>query len=220
MQYSENLRSFVVFSMKNSNENLAQTKRDTAKIKQQEEKKKALKFMFIGAGIIILAVAQWGFGAYQNRAEEIKEEQAMAGEKFADIGRSHIDDKEIGIYNSIPPTSGDHYSLQTNWGMHTESIPEEYQLHNLEHGGVLMQYDPNLPEEFINSLEAIGERYQWRKIILAPFPPLEDKAALTAWNYLDLLGEFDEERILNFIEVHRNRGPENVPDDMRSAELP
>ena len=52
------------------------------------------------------------------------------------------------------------------------------------------------------------------KIIMAPYPGMESRIALTAWNYLDTFEEFDEERIVAFIEAHESspNAPEfNVP---------
>lgn len=46
------------------------------------------------------------------------------------------------------------------------------------------------------------------KLIIVPRPSLNAKVALTAWNYLDILSEFDEERIIRFIDTHRGHGPE------------
>ena len=108
----------------------------------------------------------------------------------------------------------------TNWGIHKEPIPEGYQIHNLEHGGVLMQYKPDLAPEVIEKLKAVGESYDWRKIILAPYPPLDKNIALTAWTRLDKFDEFDEARVRAFIDAHRNHAPEKVPDNMPSVALP
>ena len=41
-------------------------------------------------------------------------------------------------YNSLPPTSGPHYPFTAPWGISSEPIPEELQVHNLEHGGVFI----------------------------------------------------------------------------------
>jgi hypothetical protein len=36
--------------------------------------------------------------------------------------------------------------------------------------------------------------------------------ALTAWRWIDTFDEFDEQRIVSFIDEHKNNGPEFVPD--------
>ena len=44
-------------------------------------------------------------------------------------------------YNSIPPTSGTHWAVPAEWGIYDEPVPNERQVHNLEHGGVMIQYN-------------------------------------------------------------------------------
>lgn len=104
-------------------------------------------------------------------------------------------------YNTEPPTSGPHTPYLASWGIHREPIPKEVQVHNLEDGGVLVQYRcpegcPNLVEK----LEAIVKRFD--KAVLAPYPGMEKKIALTAWGVIDKFDDFDEERIVGFIKAH------------------
>ena len=49
-------------------------------------------------------------------------------------------------YNSEPPTSGPHLPYIAPWGIHTRPIPNELQVHNLEDGGVMVQYNCECPE--------------------------------------------------------------------------
>jgi len=130
-------------------------------------------------------------------------------------GAEHVEKgKEHPAYNSKPPTSGWHYSEEAEWGIHAEQIPDELQLHNLEHGGVLVQYDPEkADEELIKQLEALVREYgaKYGKLILAPYAGLNKKVALTAWGRIDEFDEFDRLRIVAFIEEFINKGPEQVP---------
>lgn len=48
------------------------------------------------------------------------------------------------------------------------------------------------------------------KLILAPRPNLDAKIALTAWRYIDKFNDFDKNRIIKFIDTHRNQGPEKT----------
>src|SRR3989304_2448205 len=82
-------------------------------------------------------------------------------------------------YNSDPPTSGPHLSYIAPWGIHTKPIPKELQVHNLEDGGVLVQYNCDCPE-LVAKLRAIVERYD-KYVILAPYPGMPSRIALTAW---------------------------------------
>lgn len=155
-------------------------------------------------------------------------------------GRGHTPECTLGGYNSRPPTSGCHSPAQAAYGIHEEPVPHELQLHNLEHGGVVIQYRTSgalgVDEDLIYNLTDLVERLRdaevkYCRLILAPYPYsfmlservreraglsldeiAEKRIALTAWGRIDLLDEFDEERIRAFIDAHINRGPETVND--------
>lgn len=107
-------------------------------------------------------------------------------------------------YNSVPPTSGPHYPVWwQQWGVTDEELPDELLVHNLEHGGVVIRYNcPTGCARLVDQLAGITGRY--RKVILAPYSGSGTRIALTAWTYLDRFDEFDEERIVRFIEAHMN----------------
>jgi hypothetical protein len=106
-------------------------------------------------------------------------------------------------YNSTPPTSGPHLNAIAAWGIHTEPIPNELQIHNLEDGGVMVQYDcPEGCEELVAQLGEIVGRYD-EQVILAPYPGLDATIALTAWGRIDKFDAFDRERVEGFIDAYR-----------------
>lgn len=122
-------------------------------------------------------------------------------------------------YNSLPPTSGSHLGSKANWGITATPIPDELQIHNLEDGGVMVQYNctsgndtateatPSAQEQdacqrLIDQLANIVEKYP-DKVVLAPYPRLDSRIALTAWTRIDKFGDFDESRIVMFIEAFR-----------------
>jgi hypothetical protein len=127
------------------------------------------------------------------------------GHMFPSQGNDHLikpDDKHVP-YNSNPPTSGPHLGYIARWGVHTEPIAKELQVHNLEDGGVLVQY--NCPEgcaDLVLKLRLIVARYD-TMVILAPYPGMNRRIALTAWTRLDAFDDFDERRIVRFIEAYR-----------------
>src|SRR5207249_1283010 len=82
--------------------------------------------------------------------------------------------------NSDPPTSGPHLPYIAPWGVHTRPIGRELQVHNLEDGGVLVQYNCECPD-LAARLKAIVQRYD-KQVILAPYHGMKPKIALTAWS--------------------------------------
>jgi hypothetical protein len=106
-------------------------------------------------------------------------------------------------YNTYPPTSGPHLGALAEWGVHDEPVPNELQVHNLEDGGVMVQYDcPDGCQELVAQLAELIEPYR-EGVILAPYPGMETRIALTAWERIDRLDEFDEGRIKRFIRAYR-----------------
>lgn len=127
------------------------------------------------------------------------------GEAVPDMGNVHIKDgvRSPVAYNSTPPTSGPHYGGLARWGIHTELIPDEQQVHNLEDGGVGVWYDcPDGCPELVSQLESVVGRYHDR-VLMAPYPQMDSRLALTAWNRIDQFDEFDQERIVRFIRAFR-----------------
>ena len=150
----------------------------------------------IAVAIAVLAAAVVGYFAYRAQA-------SLPGTQFPDQGNLHIASPESPHepYNSDPPTSGPHLPYIAPWGVHTRPIPRELQVHNLEDGGVVVQYNCECPD-LAAKLKAVVQRYE-KNVILAPYPGMTPTIALTAWTRLDVLEEFDEGRIKRFIEAYR-----------------
>ncbi len=129
-----------------------------------------------------------------------------------DLGRGHFplgSPAPAGYYNSVPPTSGTHAPGWTQCGLHTEQIADEIQVHNLEHGFVLMQYNPN--DLLIrDNLVGIAEQLPgWPNYyVVAPNSAIEKPIALTAWARTQFLDTVDENVIRAFAEAYRGLGPE------------
>lgn len=152
----------------------------------------------VGGTVALAAAVVVGYFAYRAVAD-------LPGVSYADLGNAHI--QTLGEphvpYNSDPPTSGPHLPYLAPWGIHTEPIAKELQIHNLEDGGVVVQYRCPTPcPELVDRLKAIVQRYE-RQVILAPYPGMKTRIALTAWRRLDAFDDFDEARIVKFIRAYR-----------------
>jgi hypothetical protein len=152
--------------------------------------------LVLASAALVVAVIVVGYFAYRASAN-------LPGQPLADLGNRHVatTDTPHEPYNSDPPTSGPHLPYIAPWGVHARPIPPELQVHNLEDGGVLVQYNCECPE-LVARLRAIVQRYD-RNVILAPYPTMKSRIALTAWTRLDAFEGFDEARIVRFIQAYR-----------------
>jgi hypothetical protein len=119
-----------------------------------------------------------------------------------------------GKYNSTPPTSGPHIGSEVApWGVHTDPIENEVQVHNLEHGGVMFQYNCECPEA-IAILEQLADPSTGYpvKVIAAPYPEMEVEIALTSWHYRWTMtaDEVTREAVLSFIDAHVDHAYEHL----------
>ena len=106
-------------------------------------------------------------------------------------------------YSSNPPTSGSHLPFIADWGAYQVPLPLALQVYNLKVGGVVIQYNcPKACPDTVAKLEGVLKRYP-EYVLLAPYPLMESKIAVTAWGKLETFDEFDEASIVNFIEINK-----------------
>jgi hypothetical protein len=153
----------------------------------------------------------------------VRSVQSQPGRNVPIQGQTHIDKAEKHVeYNSKPPTSGPHWNLAGEapvaWGIYKVQIPDEGQIHNLEHGGVIISYNCTDCPELVEQLEGFYNGWtpanrlplfpNSTKVIVAPYYTMSTRIALTAWGRIDTFDQYDEERIIKFIDAWRGKGPE------------
>src|SRR6266542_3471123 len=119
--------------------------------RERLERQARLRRRLIWAGVALVVVAGlgglgwWLFGPTNGPKVQ----------SFPNLGQTHI---AVGQshpgYNSVPPTSGWHYANPAPWGVSRDPIPDEVQVHDLEHGGIMVQYDcPTACPDIVSKLE-------------------------------------------------------------------
>ena len=133
------------------------------------------------------------------------------GGKIENQGREHVPlDAAHPPYNSVPATSGWHYAqplAPVYWGVHDSFVPDEYRLHNMEHGGIGIHYDcPDGCQDMVDELTGLVDRgvAGGLKLLMSPYPDMDSKLALTAWDFILRLDEYDEELVKEFIDSHES----------------
>ncbi len=150
------------------------------------------------AGILIANPSSAGAGVPGQR-------MLIQGQQHIEVGASHPP------YNSDPPTSGWHYDTPIRAGFYEEPQADEYVVHNLEHGHVVISYDCSKLtncEDTKYQLRRLLNAYNGFKVTIVPRTNVDAAIALTAWGWIDKLDSYDEARIRRFIDAWRNRGPE------------
>jgi hypothetical protein len=155
---------------------------------------------------------------------------ANAGVQLPDDGQTHITQGTdcrssagaaecgTGPYSSLPATSGPHWGTPANWGVYSTPQAESQLIHNLEHGGVVIWYDPEQVdaegvaelEQFVRTQNASGVSGRY-KFIVSPWggeEPLPSPVVATSWRWLLELEEADTAAIDEFAREHYGLAPE------------
>jgi hypothetical protein len=184
-------------------------------------------FTISSALLVAVALAVGNAQAADTTKTSIKPD-GKPGRAVETLGNDHVQSPSTPHipYNTAPPTSGPHLNWVAKWGVHKTPIIRELQVHNLEDGGVILQYkcDQTCPD-LVAKLEALAARYRdkaeadrrsmprpanpdrpvrskYDHLIVAPYPDMQHQLALTAWGRIDSFDGYDEDRIVRFIEAY------------------
>lgn len=188
--------------------------------RQREVRRRQVRLaLWIGIAVAVAVVV----GVFALRGS-----QSQPGRSASIQGTQHIGKEEQHVvYNTKPATSGPHWSIggeaPVSWGISKQPLPDEAMVHNLEHGGIAIQYNCRECPELVSAIEDFYTRYSTNpsnrlplypgstKIVVAPYYDMSTRIAVTAWGRIDIMDNFDEERITRFIDAYRDKGPEKVP---------
>jgi flagellar basal body-associated protein FliL len=192
---------------------------------QRDPRRTRVLFLALG-GLIVVAAAAVGIAVAMGggSAADTGVSGSCVRQTFPAQGRQHVQQLGKGFkYNSTPPTSGPHFPAPAVWNVYTAPVEEFRLVHNLEHGGVVVQYGSEVPQATVAKIVAWYDQDP-RGLIVAPLPPeleqekpeLRNKIALTAWTHLMTCSTFDEGPMNDFLDDYRGPqgdGPEKYPLD-------
>ena len=156
-----------------------------------------VRLLALGGVLALGAILVGVFLLFGNRDEPV-------GQVVPNAGREHVDpgaQVPPGSYSSVPGTSGPHWNAPANWGVYPgvagPSVPEAQAIHNLEHGGVVIWYQPGQVDQA--TIDALADYVNEQvatprfKFILSPWTGSDfgHPVAVTAWTrllYLDCAG--------------------------------
>jgi hypothetical protein len=137
---------------------------------------------FAALGVILLGgvLAMLAFGGDEGGSAAINtrfcKEQAFPG-----LAPKHLANPDANVtYNSFPPSSGPHYQSPAPWGIYEDPVKQTILVHNLEHGGIIIQYG-DVGEQTVKDIQSFYQDDP-NGLVVSPYPKLGKKIALTAWN--------------------------------------
>ena len=188
------------------------------------KKKKANK-LYVAASAIIAVLVIGGFAIggtnFQRGAQTGASQEYVEGvgvrQDFMPVGprglNAHVPRNQTVSYNTVPPTSGDHWSTPERCGFFEDGLPDERIMHNLEHSNIVVSYNLATPEEvdqLKDAVDSIGLNPVWGVTRSYDKIPV-GTVALAAWGVLDTMQGVDRERINRFFETYSGSlGPESI----------
>lgn len=165
------------------------------------------KFLLIIVTFSIIILV--GVVIFRDKIQEPPKE--LFGQEYEDEGKDHLlTDQSPPTYKTNPPVSGSHDSSPAEWGFYEQELPDTRVIHNLEHGGIWVSYQPNtLTNEEINQLKELASKYNQR-LIVTPRAKNDSKIAIASWRRLEKLDKLDLELINDFLTTNVNQSPEEV----------
>lgn len=161
--------------------------------------------------IVLAAIAVSFVGAIVVGKMNQPPEPPRPGVEQADHGREHVNSQKYG--GDQPPTSGAHANPVT-WGVYDTEVRDDQTIHNMEHGGVYISYQPSLPKEQVEKLTSllsepfIDPKFQPKKIVLAPRAANKSPIELSSWRRSEALASYDQDKIEDYIVRNLGKSPE------------
>jgi Protein of unknown function (DUF3105) len=145
------------------------------------------------------------------------EEAAAAGCELRlglpDEGNQHIPPSADPRYDANPPTSGPHDPTPLADGAYLDHPEERYYVHSLEHGRIVIHYDPRLPESRQLEVKGVFDENP-EGMVLIPSTGMPYQVAATAWRNGLGCDRYTPEvldAIRAFRDEFRGKGPEKIP---------
>jgi hypothetical protein len=169
--------------------------------KQADQSQNQWRNIMIG-GAVVMGIIALGYLLYANLRGPQPPEPIAGVVDHEHQDRGHVEHEvEAG---DLPPVGGIHSPEWQNCGIYDEPVSIENAVHSLEHGAMWLTYQPDLPQEEIETLrDAVrGQNYA----LMSPYPGLKSPVVLTAWETQLELDSVDDERIAEFVDRYQ-QGP-------------
>ena len=127
------------------------------------------------------------------------------------LGHTHVTGPVT--YSVTPPVGGDHNPTPLTCGVYVKPVPNEYAVHDLEHGAIWITYQPSLPQSEVNQLKSFVDRQSVltpstggpgsRYMTLTPYPGLPTPVVMSSWGFQLRLSSPTDPRMQQFVDKFR-----------------
>lgn len=165
--------------------------------------------VFVGViGLLVIGVS--GFAIFQNKSEPPK---PRLGIEQPDEGREHIAAGQKATYKNKIPTSGPH-AEGVPWQAYDQQVPDENIIHNMEHGGVVVSYRPDLDAATVQKLKGLFtkpyavNKFSPTKAVVMPREGQEKPIVIASWNRILELDSYDQQTLIDYYLGNIGKSPE------------
>ena len=180
----------------------AERRQRAAKVQAaQEQHERRLRFLMYGAFALVLALIV--AGTFANVA--LKDDNGGTAASVAGVRSYKVPSRNhVGTpvnYAQTPPVGGDHNPAWLNCGYYDKPVASENAVHDLEHGAVWVTYQPDLPQDQVDTLRKLASDQTF--VTVSPFPGLATPVVASAWGKQLELDSATDPGLDKFIRAYR-----------------
>jgi len=175
----------------------ARQRRSARQIAAERQRRSALIKGLSIAAVVLVVAAIAGFVLYQRQQNASTIPEGTLSFTYA--GAQHSTDPVT--YTENPPVGGVHNPTWQNCAYYPAPVANETAVHSLEHGAIWITYQPDLPQEQIDTLRTLAESQSY--ILVSPLDGIPTPVVASAWNRQVQLESADDPRLDQFVRSFR-----------------
>ncbi|WP_017580710.1 DUF3105 domain-containing protein [Nocardiopsis valliformis] len=122
---------------------------------------------------------------------------------------SHVEIGDVVDYDQSPPVGGQHWPSWQNCGVYGAPVTPELAVHSMEHGAVWITYDPELPEEEVQTLQNFYNPGDY--LVISPYEgDMPAPIVASSWGRQIAVDSADDENLSRYVQFYE-RGTD-VPE--------
>ena len=150
------------------------------------------------------------------RQTESLDEAAKAAnckfKEFPDYGSQHVAGRVE--YKTNPPTSGNHFEIPAEDGAYFSAPEMEPLVHSLEHGRVVLWFQPDAPPEQKGQMKALFDEDTYHMLLSPNARNMKAQVAASSWTRSITCPSVNDktwDALRAFRDSYRDQAPEQVP---------